>query len=543
MPKFLKNDAIHLLEGGVESYILALYGMVFPSSRTQHKPDTKYAPVMGLFGASVELLLKACLVQAKGTEAMYKENGIRDKKVYKFASDVSDELRKAIKENSTNTMFLYNCNDTNSLEYIQHKEQLLFYINKSQLLQELRADGLHAGAGCANDIVVSVANDIHSLILLLSKSKKLRAYLKNIPAPPKTVRDREALIEDLQRRLIASKDHQTKVISIRNMFLVLPYMPEIAPDWIEAFDRVAVAPPSEADISYLVKTLSDAHSIYLLKNRGGKDGIPVRIEKDNPNALPIAIQNFKRTLSTTPDKFRNDALTANTRLEENRLDLPIDDFIMDLFSVGLLEAGLFTEGIKKLTAQQTWPYVAAAYSTQGTPRPCWFLIRACDEIDKLIAFLQQVEPIANGYYKRRYNTLIKLLDSYKNNTKAILQEEKDPVFSDAIEMIEKATTPLQNPFSPAFLKKYKFSDAVNEYIKEFIADNCDAGDTLIKMLQLDNWADDDKKAANCLLRMCVPSRKNVLICAFNSERFKSQASLLRKAIFVYDLMEDGPTLV
>lgn len=541
MPKFLKNDAIHLLEGGVEAYVLGMYGMVFPSSRIHHKPDTKYAPVMGLFGSSVELLLKACLVQAKGSDAMYKENS-SNSKVYKFANDVIDEIKKEINDNTSDISFIYSNDDPNSHDYAQHKEQLIFYINKFKLLQGLRADGLHAASGCSNDIAVSIANDIYSFIQLLSKSKKLKAYLKNVPAPAATVRDREAIIEDLQRRVDSAKDSTSKVTYIRNMFLVLPYIPEVAPDWVSVFDRVAVAPPSEADVSYLVKTLSDAHSIYLLKNRGGKEGVPVRVEKDNPSAIPIAIQNIKRTLSTTPDKFNNDVLTANTRLEENRLDLPLDEFIMELYSVGLSEAGLLTTETKKLTAQQTWPYVAAAYSTQGTPRPCWFFIRACDEIEKLIAFLQRVEPIAKGYYKRRHKTLIKLLNAYKDDTSVFFKNERDPIFADAQKMIYLASKPLANPFTPAFLRKHSFSDAVNECVKEYIADENKAGDALIKLLQLENWTEEDKKAANCLLHICMLTSKDALVCASQSDRFKSMVSQIRKAIFVVDLMEDGPLI-
>ena len=238
MPKFLKNDAIHLLEGGVEAYVLGMYGMVFPSSRIHHKPDTKYAPVMGLFGSSVELLLKACLVQAKGSDAMYKENS-SNSKVYKFANDVIDEIKKEINDNTSDISFIYSNDDPNSHDYAQHKEQLIFYINKFKLLQGLRADGLHAASGCSNDIAVSITNDIYSFIQLLSKSKKLKAYLKNVPAPAATVRDREAIIEDLQRRVDSAKDSTSKVTYIRNMFLVLPYIPEVAPDWVSVFDRVA----------------------------------------------------------------------------------------------------------------------------------------------------------------------------------------------------------------------------------------------------------------------------------------------------------------
>ena len=41
MPKFLKNTTIVLLGAGIESYILALYGMAMPSLRPIKKAETK----------------------------------------------------------------------------------------------------------------------------------------------------------------------------------------------------------------------------------------------------------------------------------------------------------------------------------------------------------------------------------------------------------------------------------------------------------------------------------------------------------------------
>ena len=109
-------------------------------------------------------------------------------------------------------------------------------------------------------------------------------------------------------------------------------------------------------------------------------------------------------------------------------------------------------------------------------------------------------------------------------------------------MIYLASKPLANPFTPAFLRKHSFSDAVNECVKEYIADENKAGDALIKLLQLENWTEEDKKAANCLLHICMLTSKDALVCASQSDRFKSMVSQIRKAIFVVDLMEDGPLI-
>ena len=347
MPKFLKNNTIVLLDGGVESYLMALYGMAMPTLRNLRKPETKQAPIVGLYGAAAELLVKACLVQAKGVEAMYKDGNIASG-VYRFGSEVIEDMRRYIKNEDSCISYIWGNPD----DHAEQRTKILHCLGKFKLHQELRANGLHAGLGCSRDIAIAVASDIFDFIQLLSQSKKLKPYLKNLPAPEAAIRDREVIIEDLTRRFRSAKDNAAKVNLLRGMYIVLPYIPEIKPDWVDSFDRIAVSPPTEGDLSYLAKTLTDAHSIYLLKNRGGKDWVPVRIEPHNPEALPIAIQNIKRTLSKTPDKFNNDILTANTRLDENRLDLPIDEFLVDLYALGLDSAGVLTAENRKLTAQQ-----------------------------------------------------------------------------------------------------------------------------------------------------------------------------------------------
>lgn len=85
--------------------------------------------------------------------------------------------------------------------------------------------------------------------------------MKNIPAPEATIRDREAIIEDLQRRLNSRKTPAEKIDVLRGMYLVLPYIPDIRPEWIDCFDKLSVVPPTHEDVSYLVKTLQEAHSM------------------------------------------------------------------------------------------------------------------------------------------------------------------------------------------------------------------------------------------------------------------------------------------
>lgn len=130
-----------------------------------------------------------------------------------------------------------------------------------------------------------------------------------------------------------------------------------------------------------------------------------------------------------PDKFHNDVLSANTRLAEKRLDVPIDAFLVDLYAMGLEETGVINSERTKLTAQQVWPFVAAAYSTNGTPRPCWFMIRQCDELDQLISYMKQAEACGNGYLKGRMPDLLLALEAYKNRTIVTFTDRKRKLLS------------------------------------------------------------------------------------------------------------------
>lgn len=535
MPKFMKDRAIELLDGGIESYLLGLYGLNLPTLRNRRKQDTRYAPIMGMFGAAVELLVKACLVQAKGIPAMFK-NGDVNSGVYKFGTECLDEFRKAVRNDDKIVGFIWK-DETAKKE---DREIIINYLCKFRLLQDMRANGLHAGIGCSRDVVVSTANDIYDFIQILAKGKKLKAYLKIIPAPEATIRDREVIIEDLQRRLNSRKTLQEKTDVLRGMYMVLPYIPDLKPEWIDCFEKIDVAPPTQNDVNYLIKTLQEAHSIYLLKSRGGKDGIPVRVENDNPDALPIAIQNIKRTLNNIPDMFNNDVLTANTWLDKGRLSLPIDDFLVDIFALGV-EGSKILPNNSKFTAQQVWPFVVSAYSTQGTPRPCWEIIRSCDEIDKLVQYLEKARKIGNGYYCRRADELILCIKSYKTGSPIFLKNAQDKVFRD-IKVFSDAleNKPRENPLTPQFIRNNPLSEHIANIATEYVSGDIRAGEAVEKMLSSENLSTNDKRAVVALMRMCVQiDQRNGLVAVLRSDSMKNAHSEARKQMFLIDFLNNG----
>lgn len=541
MPRFIKECAISLIDGSIEAYYLALYGITLPSINVRRKPETKYAPVIGLLGSSIELLVKACIVQAKGVEAMYADKDIA-KGVFRFGTEVIEEFRVGVRD--ANASFNYIWKNPNDIAITQ--KRLLSYVDKFRLLQDLRAKGLHAGIGCSRDVAVSIATDVYEFYMLLAESKKLKAYLKNVSKPEATIRDREAIIEDLSRRMVVAKEKTEKMDCLRNMYLVLPYIPETAPDWVDKFEQAYRVPPHADDISYLVRSLTEAHSIYLLKNRGGKTGVPVRIESDNPTAIPIAIQNIKRVLGNIPDEFNNDVLTANTRLEKQRLSLPIDDFILDLYALGIEESRIITPDNQKLTAQQVWPFVVASYSTAGSPRPCWFLIKACDELDNLAAYLNRVIVIGNGYYRRRAETVIKSIIALKNNDKVTLSLEKDSLFGEIKAYHSNQIAFLQRkyqPFTPAFIRSNPTSDTVSSIVGDYISNSISTGTALERILLQKSLTSNDLKVAKIMMDLCRDGQnRNGLLAVLRTNHLTNYKSQARKMMFFIDFIDYGPNI-
>lgn len=391
MPAMLRRDALRILEGGVECYLVALSALMAPDHRTRRTPTSRLAPVIGLLGCSAELLIKACLVQAKGPTIMTRSDGF-----YKFASESMDEFRKAIRAGDPDIGFLWKGAEDPELV----RESLSESAAKFRMLQDFRAGGLHAAQAPSRDVVVLVGNDVRDFIEALATCRRLRPYLRNLPTVDQPAISRAALVEDLSRRLMQAAELGDKADLLRALYLVLPHVPEVEPEWLDAFQRVSVT-PSEPDVAYLLRTLSEAHGVHLLRQRGTGEGLHVVVKPQDPDAIPIAPYFLKRELTQVPDQFYADVASANGRLQKGILDLPPGDFVLDLFVVGLENTAIYTGEGFRLTAQQAWPFVASAISEQATAKPYWFLIRLCDELPKLQSMLKQAAPYGRAYLRRR----------------------------------------------------------------------------------------------------------------------------------------------
>mgnify|MGYP000243677917 FL=1 len=148
--------------------------------------------------------------------------------------------------------------------------------------------------------------------------------------------------------------------------------------------------------------------------------------------------------------------------------MPIEDFLVDLFIVGLKKAGVLLDNVK-LTAQQVWPFVVSAYSTQGTPRPCMEFLRNCDELLKLKSFLVKAKKIGNGYFKRRSDSIIQLIEAIESHETVSFEEAKDRIFKEIKPFKKQADQHIiNNPFTLQYIRKNTFSSETKGNIRKII---------------------------------------------------------------------------
>lgn len=389
MPAFLRRDAIRLLDAAAESYLLALGASGLPAVRPSHDGLARFAPLIGLVGTSSELLVKGCLVQALGPTSLTRPDGY-----FLTGSEAISSLRALIRAADPRSAFLWQ----NDQDPDATRDSLSDSLARFGLLQTTRAYGFHGGVGVSRDIFIFALNYLYELICTLQRQRRLRPYLLGLPGPPPTVVNRAGVVEDLAARLSGARTLGEKASLLRALTIVLPTIPDLQPDWLDAFERVNVA-PREGDLSYLLRTLADAHGIHLVRQRGEGAAFPVAVDNTNADALPISVEFLKRELTKIAEQFHADVGTANGRLSSGILDLPPADFVINLLVLGFVQPGILVDGTQ-LTAQQAWPFIASALSVQGTQRPYWFIVRSCNELDQLAARLQQAASYGNAYFRQ-----------------------------------------------------------------------------------------------------------------------------------------------
>jgi len=193
------------------------------------------------------------------------------------------------------------------------------------------------------------------------------------------------------------------------VYLVLPELPEEEPDWIQALNRVSIA-PQEEDITFLLNVLEHANVVDLVRIGRGGQGVPVVVRPDYPSALPIAPQYLRRALTDVREQWFAYIGTANGRLNNGMFGIPPDDYVMDIFALNLEEVGILPEG-ETFTAHEAWPFIVSSLSVNGTAGPYWFLVRRTTELGQLRVQIEHAIRIGPAYLRNRREEILQGLDS------------------------------------------------------------------------------------------------------------------------------------
>lgn len=390
MPQYLRTSSVRLIEASQEALHLAFVGLGLPVRQQLRVGAAQFAASAGLIGAAVEQALSAILVQALGEDAL-----MSSRTQFKSAREVLQEVRAMLLAPPPRASFLtYGLPDSAA-----HRQELHRATEGFTLIIGERAAGLHAGQGPSHAVAMVQARKVLVFYNLLARSSRVRPYLEQLPRPPEMHLDTDVIVDDLARRFIEAETLGERSAALRSLFLVLPEVPAIAPDWLDAFDRSAVAPTND-DITLLLQTLERAAPVRFHRLNAGGQGLPVAVRPNDANALPIAPHHLRRAFGDVLGQFDAYVGTANGRLNDGHLDVPPESFLLDLWVLGPNQLAQVLNR-ERLTAHDAWPLIVTALSSPRINRPFWFLVSMVDDLGQLVAQLRRAFAVGGGGYLRQ----------------------------------------------------------------------------------------------------------------------------------------------
>lgn len=380
MPRKLKAETIQRLEGSQDALELALCSLAFPASRRHSTDESRCGIEIGLIGAAGELAVTACLNELVGASALTRKNK------YIRAGDAVAELRTLLGRGrglGRITQGLENPDD--------HIADLLNALRPIAALPASRAASLHAGVRMSRSIAFAGAGHVEHLLRLLALGSKWAPYLKRIPRVSPMPAEKTVLVDELME-LTRSEDINVAARAVSGVFLVVPDLPEDEPEWVQALDRLAVA-PTRRDLTLLVAALEGAKAASLVSVGSGVDGHPVRYTKDG-SAISITQAQMKKSLKTRLERWRADVGMANGKLEDGIFSPPPTEDILEYFSAGMRNLGIPEDELDSgLSAHDVWPFVAGSILLRGNQLsgPCFFAMNylKSGEVGQLMAILQK----------------------------------------------------------------------------------------------------------------------------------------------------------
>lgn len=404
MPRYLRTSSVRLLEASQEALNLALMGLGMPVRRQLRVTSAQCAAPAGLIGAAAEQALSAILVQVLGEEALMSAPNC-----FKSAREILRDVRALLMAPVPRVSFLTVGVD----EPAAHRESLYRATEGFVLLIGERAAGLHAGFGPSRAVCLVQAQRILAFYDLLAKSSRIRPYLDQLPRPPDVQIDNDVLVDEVVRRFAEAETLGDRGATLRSLFLVLPEVPAEVPEWLDAFDRSAVAPTRE-DINLLLQTLERAVPVRFHRLNAAGQGLPVAVRQHDPNAMPIAQHHLRRAFGDVLGQFEAYVGAANGRLNDGHLDVPPESFLLDLFVLGPVRLSRELNR-QQLTAHDVWPFIITALLAQRTTRPFWFLVSLTDDLGQIVAQLRRAFGVARRAQLREHEVpTLAALDALRN---------------------------------------------------------------------------------------------------------------------------------
>ena len=390
MPQYLRTSSVRLIEASQEALHLAFVGLGLPARQELRVGAAQFAASVGLIGVAVEQVMSAILVQVLGEDAL-----MSSRTQFKSAREVLQDLRTLLIAPPPRASFLtYGLPDAAA-----HRQELHRATEGFTLIIGERAAGLHAGQGPSRAVAMVQAQKVLAFYNLLALSSRVRPYLEQRPRLPESRLDTDVIVDDLARRFTEAETLGERSAPLRSLFLVLPEVPAIAPDWLDAFDRSAVAPTND-DINLLLQTLERAAPVRFHRLNAGGQGLPVVVRPNDANALPIAPHHLRRAFGDVLGQFDAYVGTANGRMNDGHLEMPPESFLLDLWVLGPNQ--LFQElNRERLTAHDAWPLIMTALSSPRINRPFWFLVSMVDDLGQLVAQLRRAFAIGGGGHLRQ----------------------------------------------------------------------------------------------------------------------------------------------
>lgn len=536
MPMYLKRSTIRLLEASVEAISMAVTSLGLPKRYELRESTAENAVAIGLAGVSIELAMSAVIVQAKGEQSLRMPSGF-----YKTGTHIVDDFKELITSQIPKLLFLTQNVKTPS----EHLSTLRSLASKFKLLTKARAGGLHAGIGPSRDVCIACVNDVIKFVQLLGQSSRIKPYTETLPHAIEIQKSYDIIVDDLIKKLNNSSSAEDKSKALSSIYLVIPELPEEEPEWMEAFDRLIVAPKSN-DITFLLDTLQNSKYASLIKVAKTPNALPVTIQKGNSLALPIEPQYLKKSFSDIRDRWYADRGIANGRLDQKQFDPPPIESVYEIFAFQFHLLQITDSEQTQLTAVDTWPLIAASLSYSGTLGPYWYFVRKTSDWPQLETYMNKAVKVAGKALEKGFKEFKSSFNVLKSQ-KAL--SKKEGYVTKLLKAYEQASDKREKLLQ--LRDKYadtdkKLCETAESDLTDVVNDTLSIGEMLVKLVE-NEYTFTNTDSRKYWARVLCESASEIedaqgLVAVIKDHELSAAHTAVRKALRIIDFINYGPKI-